>query len=173
MESKRKNILILGTGNVLLKDEGLGVKALEYLRDAYSLPPELTLVDGGVGGLSLISVIRGHNPVIIIDAIRKNGPPGTPYRIRGEKRLLRSGFKISSLHGLGIKELLALSDMEGKKEIVIIGMEPLDVSGGLRLSPLVQSRLPLLLELLRKELKRFGINLKKVRSPGARKRFPR
>ena len=163
MESKRKNILILGTGNVLLKDEGLGVKALEYMRDAYSIPPELTLVDRGVGGLSLISVIRGHNPVIIIDAIRKNGPPGTPYRIRGEKKLLRSGFKILSLHGLGIKELLALSDMEGKKEIVIIGMEPLEVSGGLDLSPLVQSRLPLLLELLRKELKRFGINLKKAR----------
>ncbi|MBI5560073.1 MAG: HyaD/HybD family hydrogenase maturation endopeptidase [Deltaproteobacteria bacterium] len=163
---RKKRILILGVGNVLLKDEGLGVRALEYLKNTRSIPGSVTLVDGGVNGLTLLSVMEGYNPVMIIDAVRGGGPPGSVYRLGKEKIAGRGirGWKerLSSLHGLGMEEVLAALTVYGeKKEVVIIGMEPLQVSPGMALSPLVSRRLRLVVELIVDELARLGVKLKK------------
>ncbi len=157
-----KGVLILGVGNILLGDEGLGVRVTEYIKDRYSLPPGVSVMDGGTGGLTLLKLLRDYDPVIIVDAIASRSSPGTLYRIPASE-LPKAPPLMSTAHQLGVKDLLSLSCLEGyDPDVVIIGMEPLDISPGLELSPLINLRLPLVANMVREELKRFGMDLKEL-----------
>lgn len=156
-----KTILILGVGNILLRDEGLGVRAVEYIKDRFYLPEDVLAVDGGTCGLTLLSLIKDFDHVIFIDAVRGDATPGTLYRIPGDE-LHRAPPLMTTAHSIGVYELLAISSLEGYNlEVVIIGMEPLDISPGLELSPLVKERLPRIAELVGGELKRYGLEMRK------------
>jgi hydrogenase maturation protease len=152
-----KRALVLGVGNILLRDEGLGVRATEYIKDHFSFPPEVSVIDGGTGGLTLLKLLKDYDPVIILDAVASRSSPGTLYRIPASE-LPKAPPLMSTAHQLGVKELLSLASLEGyDPEVVIIGMEPLDMTPGLELSPLVKLRLPLVANLVREELRRFGV----------------
>ncbi|MBI5598694.1 MAG: HyaD/HybD family hydrogenase maturation endopeptidase [Deltaproteobacteria bacterium] len=162
----KKKILVLGVGNVLLSDEGLGVRAVERLAADYSIPPSVSLVDGGTGGLNLLPVIKGRAYVIIIDAIRGGQRPGAVYRLGAEK-FSAARRPLSSLHGLGVKELLEAASLEGKLPgTIVLGMEPFDISPGLGLSPLIESRLPALIKSVEGELLKSGVRLKRKQRRG-------
>ena len=162
MRGGEKKVLVLGVGNVLLSDEGLGVKALEFLKRDYAIPRSVSLVDGGTGGLALLSVITGHDSLIIMDAVRSGSAPGTVVRLEGADRVRSGGYRVSSLHELGMEELLQASALEGcNPEIVIIGMEPEDTSAGLELSPRVRRGLPLMARMVAEELRRLGVKVKR------------
>ena len=72
---------MLGVGNVLRRDDGFGVRALEYIRTRYDVPEEVLLFDGGTGGIALTSIIGEHKKVIILDAVSAGGVPGAMHRI--------------------------------------------------------------------------------------------
>lgn len=95
--------LVLGIGNVLMGDEGVGVHAVQAL-DAASLPAGVTVLDGGTGGFHLLSLFQEHNPVILIDATMDGAPPGT---VRLTQPRFASDFpRTLSAHDIGLRDLL-------------------------------------------------------------------
>ncbi len=157
VDHRKKNILILGVGNILLKDEGLGVQATEAFSLRYSTPANVTCVDGGTGGIKLLPLLKDTTHLIIVDAIACEGPPGSTYRFHIEN--IADGPELmSTTHQIGIKELLLLAAFEGySPQVTLIGMVPDDMNHGLGLSPTVKEKLPLMTELIKDELDRLDI----------------
>ena len=137
-----KKILVLGVGNILLRDEAIGVRVVEKLQETYSFSPNVDLMDGGTLGMSLLDPIYRSDYVIVVDAVQNGGTPGTLYRLPAEELNKRLKFK-NSLHQLDLVETLVYTEMMGKRpEAVIIGVEPADISPwGTEMTETVQSRL--------------------------------
>lgn len=155
--NKRKKALVLGIGNILLKDEGLGVRAAEYFEKNFSFGPDVACLDGGTSGLGLLTYIRDYSHLIIVDAVSASGEPGTIIRIPGEKVEGWPALKSSSAHQIGVKDLLAIARFEGlSPEVVVIGIIPKEMSAGLGLTPEGEKALPLAAEAIREELEKHG-----------------
>ncbi len=163
---KKGPILVVGVGNILFSDEGLGVRTLEYLEKHYHIPEELTLLDGGTMGLSLVDCLLDARKVIIVDAIRGGNPPGFVYSL--ELKEVPSDMRpLFSLHQLGMNEIVGLSRvLHDKLDIVLAGMEPMELSPSTELSAVVRLRMPLLAEVIRKEVRKSGARLRKRRCRG-------
>ncbi|MGA7879203.1 MAG: HyaD/HybD family hydrogenase maturation endopeptidase [Desulfoferrobacter sp.] len=142
MQNENKRILVLGVGNVLLQDEGVGVRVVENLQSHYCFSANVELMDGGTLGLRLLDPIAETDYLIVVDAVQNGKPPGTLYRLPAEELAKRLTFK-NSLHQLNLVETLAYAEILGNRpEAVIIGIEPQDISPwGMELTPIVQSRL--------------------------------
>ena len=145
--------VVLGIGNLLMKDDGVGVHAVRALEKC-QLPPDVELVDGGTAGCDLLPFMSGAEKIIIVDALKGGGPPGAVYRLTPEDCGRQTLGRTLSLHDLGI--LTALHDLallEGKiPPCVIIGVEPGEIDWGMELTPEVSAVLPRVLELVQKEL---------------------
>jgi len=150
--TKVQDILILGIGNLLLKDEGVGVHVVERLREI-PLPENVEVLDGGTAGLDLVDFIGGRKKLIVIDAVNAGEKPGTIYRLT-EENLDIKPKAITSFHEIDFLDALHMSEVMDSRpeEIVIIGIEPKDMSGGLELSPEVEERIPRIIEVVMKEL---------------------
>jgi hydrogenase maturation protease len=130
--------LVLGLGNPLLGDEGVGLRALQALSSAADFPPSIELLDGGTAGLSLVPRLRSADRVLVLDAVSAGKPPGTVVRLDGAE-LGREGFGKISPHQLGLSDILSASRLSGgPEEIVILGVEPASLSLGVGLSPPVE-----------------------------------
>ncbi len=140
-------ILILGLGNLLLRDEGVGVHAAQVLARA-QLPPEIEVCDGGTAGLALLDVLADRRKVVVIDAVDAAAPPGTILRL-APAHLMAGGNQAVSLHELGLLETLQLARRLGwaPDEVVILGVVPQALDAGLELSPPVQAVLSVLMEM--------------------------
>ncbi len=149
-----KRVLILGLGNPLLGDEGIGVRVVEELK-GLELPDGVTVVEGGTAGLGLIGLMEEFQRVIIVDATDMGHPPGRVVRFTP----LEAQFKVTdaplSLHQIGLGEVLALADALEvvPAELVIIGIQPSRVEGGAGLSPEVEGAIPQIIRLICDELK--------------------
>lgn len=155
-------VLVVGVGNILLKDEGVGVRVVEHLRATYALPELVSCVDGGTAGPALTSLFSAFDKVIIVDAVMYGNVPGTLYRIFA-KELSVSPPVMATAHQIGIRDILALAAIESgghSPETVIIGVEPQEVAPGLELTSLVEATVPRIAELVVEELARLGIAVK-------------
>ena len=120
-----RDVLVVGLGNILLGDDGLGVRALEALQRRWRFADAVTTLDGGTGGLDLLDWFRGRDLVIVIDALRMGQTPGTVSRLAGEE--VPACFRaLVSPHELGLPELLATLELldAAPAEVVVIGVEP-------------------------------------------------
>lgn len=154
--------LILGIGNILLRDEGLGVRAVDLFKERYTVPRGVACFDGGTLGLKLLSTVEEYRRIIIIDALSTGKPPGTIHRFTGEEIKVMKLPHRASAHEVGLKDLLTIAFFEGfSPEVVLLGAVPLDISPGLELSPLIKGKLPAIADMVRKELENFGIKPKK------------
>lgn len=161
---KRKKALVLGIGNLLLRDEGLGVRAVEFFKREYGFGPEVACLDGGTSGLGLLTYIRDYTHIIIVDAVRAEGAPGTVISIPGEKLDSLPSLKSSSAHQIGVKDLLAIARFQGlNPELSVIGIIPRDISTGMELTPEAEKAVPLAAEAIRKELEKFGFKAEERR----------
>lgn len=159
---KRKKALVLGIGNVLLRDEGLGVRATEYFEGHFSFGTDVVCLDGGTSGLGLLSYIEEYSHVIIVDAVAAKGAPGKVFRIPGEEVQKWPALKSSTAHQIGLRDLLAIADFQGlRPELMIIGIIPKDISAGLELTPAIKKAIPLAAEAIGEELKKFGFKAEK------------
>ncbi len=100
--------LILGVGNLLMGDEGIGVHAITYLQ-SQSLPGGTTLLDGGTTGFHLISCFEDYNPVIMIDATMDGKPPGTVSLL--EPRFARDFPRALTAHDIGLRDLIETASL--------------------------------------------------------------
>ena len=149
----RKDILVLGVGNLLLKDEGVGVHVVRKLQ-ALSLPDNVEVMDGGTLGFDLIFEMQGRKKVIIIDAVKADQKPGTLYRFSGEDVEHFPKTRLS-VHDFDLSDVIHSAELVGGKpdEVVFIGVEPKDMSAGLELSPEVEKKIPKIIELVMEEIK--------------------
>jgi hydrogenase maturation protease len=145
-------IIVVGVGNLLMQDEGIGIHALQEL-EKQSLSPDVKLIDGGTSP-DLISYTKAGQKLIIIDSAKAGGEPGDIYRFRPED-LAAEKPALASAHQMGVVENLALMEITGSKpaEIIIIGVEPGVIDWGMELSPRLKERLPKVVEVALKEIK--------------------
>ena len=155
-----KKITVLGIGNILLTDEGVGIHILNKLLNEYQFPPEVKLLDGGNLGMGLLTFIEGSDKLLIIDAISGEGEPGTIYEFAGDKVLAYFRNKISA-HELGIQEILATLEVIGKPitETVVVGVQPLSFEIGLELTPTVSSKVDSIVEKSLATLKAWNVEV--------------
>jgi hydrogenase maturation protease len=135
------NILILGLGNILMGDEGVGVKVVEYLQGK-ALPEFVTLRDGGTGGFHLLSIIQSYKRVIIIDASIGGEIPG---EIKVLKPRFASDFpKTLTSHEIGLKDLIESAELLGElPEINLITINIREINAiGIGISPELGKKLP-------------------------------
>jgi|GEM_PF-349006 len=149
----QKKTVILGVGNVLLSDEGVGVHVANELLKM-DLPPGVSVVEGGTDGFSLLNIITDADRLIVVDAVKGGAEPGSIYRFdANEIRSVPSGFK-TSVHQVGILEVIDLSGLIGKTpRTTVIGIEPKSFEMSLELSPEVMEKVPRIIELVLEELK--------------------
>lgn len=152
MTGNRWPIVVLGIGNILLRDEGVGVRVAEQML-SINLPREVEVVDGGTAGADLLDVICNRRKVIIIDAVDADVPPGTILRTKPEEVNSDTSGRIS-LHELGIIETLAMAKMlnSSPEEVVLIGIKPDQIGCGLELSPEVAAAIPAAVRLVMQEI---------------------
>lgn len=133
--------LILGVGNLLLKDEGVGIHVIRAL-EGETLPPNVSLMDGGTGGLHLLSWIQDYDRIIMVDATLDKHPPGTIRLLRPQ---YASDFPpLMSAHEIGLRDMIdAMILTEKLPDIVLIVISAEDISEvGMELTPIVKSAVP-------------------------------
>ncbi|NLI34670.1 MAG: HyaD/HybD family hydrogenase maturation endopeptidase [Deltaproteobacteria bacterium] len=158
MRMEEKKILVLGVGNILLRDEGVGVRVVEKLQAEYDFSPNVELMDGGTLGLRLMEPISEADVLIVADAVKNGEPPGTVYRLPAEMLAKRVAFK-NSLHQLNLVETLMLTEILGNSPgvAVVIGVEPADISPwGVELTDIVQERVSEMCARVLEEVEKAG-----------------
>ena len=155
-----QKILVLGLGNTILQDDGLGVRTVERLVAEYDLPTEVEVLDGGVMGLDLLSRLEGITALLIVDAVKAGLPPGTPIRLAGDAIPTALAQKMS-MHQAGLQDLLAVSAFRGTlpRRIVLYGLEPEIIGWGNDLSPNIAPQIDKLVDSVVQELRDWGITL--------------
>ncbi len=144
-----RRVLVLGVGNVLLGDEGVGVHAIETLRRE-SWPSSVTLLDGGTGGFHLLSLFQEFERIVLLDATMDGRPPGTVRVIR--PRFASDYPKTLSAHDIGLRDLVESAALLGHApEVVLIVVSVKTLPEGLHaeLSPEVAASLPRVAQLVR------------------------
>ena len=133
--------VILGVGNVLLTDEGVGIHAVRRL-EQMELPEGVTVFDGGTEGFGLMDVIADLDRLVVIDCVRGGEPPGTIYCFDvGELGVPIDKFQ-TSIHQVGILEILHLVELVGKRpHTTIVGVEPASLEMNMELSDVVEAKL--------------------------------
>ena len=143
-----KDILVLGVGNLLLKDEGVGIHVIRAL-EKEELPPNVSLMDGGTGGLHLISWIQDYNRIIMVDATLDHNPPGTIRLIR--PRYETDFPPLMSAHEVGLRDMIeAMILTEKLPDIQLIVVSAEDISEvGMELTPAVEAAVPEVVEMVK------------------------
>lgn len=160
MADSGRRLLILGLGNVLCGDDGLGVAAVHEVQRCYRLGADVEAIDGGTLGLTLLSVFEGANDVILVDAVAAEEPPGTLVRLEGEAVAPAVRTRLS-VHQVGVADLLdSLRLLDSFPErLVLLGLVPDTLELGLERTADVERNLPLLVEAVVEEARRLGYPL--------------
>jgi len=144
----KKRITVLGVGNLLRTDEGVGVHAVRALAERHREDmPDTDFLDGGTLGLNLLPYVEEANSLLILDAVDFGSPPGTMIDLAGDAIPLFAGIKLSE-HQVTLQEVLGLARIRGRLpgRMMLIGIQPADLSTGDTLSPVVSAALPEMLE---------------------------
>jgi len=149
-------LLVLGLGNVLCGDDGLGVVAVHLLSRSYDAP-DARILDGGTLGLSLLPHLEEARHAILVDAIRADAPPGTLVRLEGEDVGPAVASRLSP-HQVGVADLLDGARWRDRypDRLVLLGLVPETLDLGLRRSPSVEAALPALVEAVVAEAQSLG-----------------
>ncbi len=155
--------LILGVGNILLKDEGIGIHTIKALENE-SLPSHIKILDGGTGGLHLIHWLQDYEHIIMIDATLDNQSPGSIRLIRPH---FASDFPpLMSAHEIGIKDMINAMILTGlHPDIHLITISVADIQQvSMELTPSVAAAIPKVIQLIKQLIKEPGLSLQTVDS---------
>ena len=154
----KSRVLILGLGNLLLQDEGVGLRVLQELRETYIWPDNVVLLDGGVLGLELLPYLEDADYALILDAVRSGKAAGTIVRLVNENIPTGIALKYSA-HQVNFQETLAMAYFRGTlpQQLVLLGVEPARLALSTVLTPVVLAQLPLLVDAAVQQLFAWGI----------------
>jgi hydrogenase maturation protease len=133
--------VILGIGNIILSDEGVGVRAVEDLERRYCLPEGVAAIDGGTSAMELLDDLSDLDLLVVLDTIVAGKPPGTVIRLAGDEVPVFFRRKLSP-HQISLADVLASLELIGHlpREVVVIGVQPESLELGLDLTPVVAAR---------------------------------
>jgi hydrogenase maturation protease len=156
----RPSIIVLGIGNTLMQDDGIGVWAVRGLAERYEIPTHVQLIEGGIAGLRLLPYFSGVGHLLIIDAVRGSGPPGTVYHL-DPSDLPKGRRPFMSAHEVGILETLSAAELLGScPQTRILGVQPNETdSVGLELTPPLQKALPRVMAAAAEMLRGLGAEI--------------
>ena len=151
-----RSILILGLGNPLRGDDGIGPRVIEELTRR-ELPEGATALDAGSGGLDLLQVLEGWKRAVIVDAADIGREPGQFARFTPDEARFVGSQDTTSLHNAGLAEVLALADAVGQSlpKLVIFGVQPEKTDWGEGLSEVIEATLPGLVDAVLDEVNKF------------------
>ncbi len=149
--------VVMGLGNLLNCDEGLGVQALKLLEAQSGIPQGFELLDGGVLGLNLLMIVEECSHLLLLDAVNVGKPAGTVVELEKEQIPLYAGVKLSQ-HQITFQEVLGLANIRGylPEHLHLIGIQPENLSVGLELSPVVAKALPEVVERAKKIMEKWA-----------------
>lgn len=144
----------MGVGNLLLRDEGIGIHVAHALQEMM-LPDCVEVLDGGTSS-DLPYLVEGADKLVVVDAMRAGGEPGAVYRLTPEDVAARFDILISA-HQMGLLESLRAMNSESEpREVVIIGVEPKEMDWGLEPSPELREKLPEIVQAVLREIEDYG-----------------
>ncbi len=152
--------LVLGLGNILLSDDGVGVRVIERLRELFVFPERVQVLDGGTLGLDLLPYLEGLASLVIVDAVQADREPGSLVRLAGEQiPVFLDACKLSP-HQEGLQDLLAVAKLKGwlPADVVLLGLQAESLMVGLELSLSARRQLGALERTVLAELARRGIH---------------
>lgn len=157
-------VLVLGIGNVLWADEGFGVRCVETLAKTWSLPDNVTLLDGGTQGLYLLPFLEDADVLLVFDAVDYGLTPGTMKIVENDEVPRFMGAKKMSLHQTGFQDVIATSQLMGycPETLILIGCQPEeleDYGGGLR--DVVAAQIEPAIEIAIEKLSELGVQATK------------
>ena len=157
MTSDRIPVLVLGLGNLLCEDDGVGVAAVHRLMRDYAMDEGELVEDGGTLGLALLPLIERADRAILVDAIAGDGPPGSPVRLEGDE-VAPAVYERLSPHQIGVADLLAGASLLGRApaQLVVVGVVPASIGLGLGCTPAVAAAIPDLVQRVVAELTALG-----------------
>lgn len=155
-----KQITVLGIGNILMQDEGFGVRVVEQLLRQYSFPSNVQVLDGGTLGMELLRFLIGTDKLILVDAVSGNLSPGSIYQFNNDE--VKAYFKEKvSMHELGIQDVLAVMDVleTPVSEIRILGVQPLTIDTSLEMTPIVAKAVDVIVKQVLLVLKEWQVEV--------------
>ena len=129
-------MVIIGIGNILQKDDGLGVYAATYLNENYTFSENIEIINGGVEGIHLLNVLEENNHIVILDCLQLNDAPASIYAIPAQE-ISGYGLNNGGAHEIGILQCMDMMELQGKEipETIVIGIVPEEVTFEFGLSP--------------------------------------
>lgn len=154
------NTAVVGIGNILLRDEGVGVYVINMMRKNYTFTPDIDLIDGGTKGLDLIPFLEDKERLIFVDAVDFKKEPGYIGILENNDIPSVMHSKLS-VHHIGLGEvILALNMLESKPpEMVLVGVQPLSIDTGLELSDIIKEKVGIVIENVLERLRMWGIRV--------------
>ena len=144
----REKTMILGVGNLLLRDEGVGVHVATNLME-FPLPDDIEVIEGGTDGFKLFHLIMEADRLIVVDCVKGGGEPSSIYRFDLDDYEHFPDIYKTSVHQISIEEVITLSGAFRKPpQTTIIGVEPAEIEMSMELSPAVEAKLPKVMELV-------------------------
>ena len=151
-------MVIIGIGNILQKDDGLGVYAASYLRENYTFSQDLEIINGGVEGIHLLNVLEENSHVVILDCLQLNDEPASIYAIPAAE-ISGYGLNNGGAHEIGIIQCMDMLEMQGKTlpQAIVIGIVPDEVTFDFSLSPVLVDAFEGYISVVLQYLKKHGI----------------
>lgn len=146
-----RELQVVALGNEMLSDDGIGPHTLSMLRQA-DWPPQVRFYSLGIGSLGAVNLLRRPGHLLLLDALQGGHRPGTVYRLRADRLLLKDALSLHEMHLLHLAARLSPGRLS---KITVLGLEPATVSPGAFFSREVHAALPLFLNLAAREISVF------------------
>lgn len=155
---KKMEICVIGVGNILMQDEGIGPKVADILKKNYTFEPDIEIIDGGTLGLDLLPYLEKYKKILLIDVVDFGKEPGFIKILRGEEIPPYLKTKLS-VHHVGVQDLLEVARLMGymPEDLVLVGIQPEIIDLGLDLTPTLAGKLNELIEEILNILNSWGI----------------
>ena len=149
---------VLGVGNIILSDEGFGVRVVEYLQKNFTFPDNVSLIDGGTLGIELTHFVEGTQRLLIIDSIDGGAEPGKIFHLHDDEIRKHFAKKISA-HEVGIQDVLTMLELTDKKipHVELIGAQPFSLEAGVELTEQMSKLVPVFADKAVEILRSWGL----------------
>jgi hydrogenase maturation protease len=155
-------VVVLGVGNTLLMDEGVGVRVVEKLEAEYLLPEGVVVIDAGTSAMEILEDLEDLDLLVIADAVFAHQEPATLVKLENDE--VPAFFQRNmSPHQVGLSDVLAALQFNDRapKKTVICGIKPVSMQLGMELTPEVEAMVPAMLDMVLDELRKAGLKVER------------